>query len=73
MNVFLYNYLEHNKKNPYKKRLPTVEELKRSYISYVLEVNKNNTCETSKILGISQKRLKNIIEKHKLYYWIFSQ
>jgi len=66
--MFLYNYLERNIKNPYKKRLPTVEELKRSYISYVLEVNKNNICETAKILGISKKRLEKLIEKYRLYH-----
>jgi len=68
MNMFLYNYLERNIKNPYKKRLPTVEELKRSYISYVLEVNKNNICEAAKILGISKKRLEKLIEKYRLYH-----
>ncbi|MEA2005558.1 MAG: helix-turn-helix domain-containing protein [Acidobacteriota bacterium] len=66
--MFLYNYLERNIKNPYKKRLPTVEELKRSYISYVLEVNKNNICEAAKILGISKKRLEKLIEKYRFYH-----
>ena len=46
--------------------LPSLEELKRRYVTYVLRLSDANKAKASDILGVSRRTLYNILEKFKL-------
>jgi DNA-binding NtrC family response regulator len=46
--------------------LPSLEELKVRYVTYVLRLSDANKAKASDILGVSRKTLYNILEKYKL-------
>jgi two-component system response regulator AtoC len=46
--------------------LPSLEELKKRYVTYVLRLSDANKAKASDILGVSRRTLYNILEKFKL-------
>jgi transcriptional regulator with PAS, ATPase and Fis domain len=46
--------------------LPSLEELKKRYVTYVLRLSDANKAKASDILGVSRRTLYNILEKYKL-------
>lgn len=46
--------------------LPSLEELKKRYVTYVLRLSNANKAKASDILGVSRRTLYNILEKFKL-------
>jgi DNA-binding NtrC family response regulator len=60
MSVFLRYYLDMRKKNPGKK-LPTLEEVKKKYVNYVLDATGKNLKETARILHVPSKSLQKKI------------
>jgi two-component system, NtrC family, response regulator AtoC len=46
--------------------LPSLEELKLRYVTYVLRLSDANKAKASDILGVSRRTLYNILEKYKL-------
>lgn len=61
---YLYYYLTVNKKNPLLNNLPTLENLKKEYIRYLLKLTDNNLHETSEILDISREALYKKLDKY---------
>lgn len=61
---YLYYYIVLNKKNPPLNNLPTLENLKKEYIRYLLKLTDNNLKDTAKILNISREALDNKLDKY---------
>lgn len=66
MTTFLRYYLSQNSKNPLIDELPTMEKLKKEYISYLLKLTDKNIFETAKILNISRSSLYQKLNKNKI-------
>jgi DNA-binding NtrC family response regulator len=66
MTSFLRYYLSQNSKNSLINELPTMEKLKKEYISYLLKVTDKNILETAKILNISRSSLYQKLNKYKI-------
>jgi DNA-binding NtrC family response regulator len=47
-------------------RFPTLEDLKKEYIEYLLDLTGFNLKETAKILNISRRTLANSLIKYKI-------
>ncbi|MFP4081415.1 MAG: helix-turn-helix domain-containing protein [Candidatus Aminicenantes bacterium] len=61
---YLYYYLTTHKKNPPLTNLPTLENLKKEYIGYLLKLTDNDIKETAEILDISPETLTKKLDKH---------
>jgi transcriptional regulator with PAS, ATPase and Fis domain len=62
---YLQSYLESRKNSPAQNEneLPTLEDLRREYIRYLLEVTFHNISLTAKILNVSRTTLYNALLK----------
>lgn len=58
VNDYLSKYLRHSQQNPYRQRLPTLNELKRDYIQFCLFLTGENCQEAARLLKINSKFLK---------------
>jgi DNA-binding NtrC family response regulator len=59
MPKYLYFYLVFNNDDNYRVKLPTLEDLKKDYIGYVLDITGNDVSEAAEILHISQPTIYN--------------
>jgi len=66
MTIFLKYYLSQNRKDSFINELPTLENLKKEYISYLIKITDKNINETAKILNISRTSLYHKLNKHKI-------
>ncbi len=62
---YLQTYLESRNNSPGQNEnvLPTLEDLRREYIRYLLEVTFHNISLTAKILNVSRTTLYNVLPK----------
>jgi len=62
---YLHSYLESRKNSPAQNEnvFPTLEDLRRGYIRYLLEVTFHNISLTAKILNVSRTTLYNVLHK----------
>lgn len=62
---YLQSYLESRKNSPAQNEngFPTLEDLRREYIRYLLEVTFHNISLTAKILNVSRTTLYNALPK----------
>jgi len=58
---YLSRYLRHSQQNPYRRRLPTLRELKRDYIRFCLMLTGENYQEAARLLKIDPQLLKKYI------------
>lgn len=58
---FLSHIIEQSCKNPYKNKLPTLDELKRSYISLCLELTGNDPEKLGSILNIPINNIRKFL------------
>jgi transcriptional regulator with PAS, ATPase and Fis domain len=63
MTIYLNHYLEMRKIQNAEEKLPSLEEIKRSYIHYLLKVTDNNLDETAEILDVSRTTLQKKIKE----------
>ena len=63
MSIYLNYYLDMKKKQKPGEELPTLEEIKKNYMNYLLNVTQNNFEETAEILGVPQKSLEKDINE----------
>ena len=61
---YLYYYLTTNKKNPPSNNLPTLENIKKEYIRYLLKLTDNNVSDIAGILDISREALNTKLDKY---------
>jgi len=61
---YLYYYLIMNKKNPPSNNLPTLENLKKEYVRYLLKLTDNNVSEIAEILDIPGEALNKKLDKY---------
>lgn len=61
---YLYYYLTTNKKNPSLNNLPTLENLKKEYVRYLLKLTDNNVSEIAGILDIPGEALNKKLDKY---------
>lgn len=54
------------KTSPSLDNLPTLDNLKKTYILYLLKITANNLKETAEILQISQGRLRKSLRQYNL-------
>jgi len=62
MSVFLRYYLDMSKKKNPGEKLPTLEEVKKKYVDYVLDATDKNLEETARILHVPPKSLQKKIK-----------
>jgi ActR/RegA family two-component response regulator len=62
---YLNSYLESRKNSPTENEneFPTLEDLRREYIRYLLEVTFHNISRTARILNVSRTTLYNVLHK----------
>ena len=60
---YLRYYLGLNRKSSNNNDLPTLENLKKEYISYLLELTNNNISDSAEILTVSRDSLCNRLRK----------
>ncbi|MCK4264040.1 MAG: hypothetical protein KAX27_03770 [Candidatus Aminicenantes bacterium] len=60
---YLRYYLGLNRKSSNNNDLPTLENLKKEYISYLLELTNNNISDAAEILTVSRDSLCNRLRK----------
>jgi len=60
---YLRFYLGLNRKSSNNNDLPTLENLKKEYISYLLELTNNNISDAAEILTVSRDSLCNRLRK----------
>lgn len=65
MTTYLRYYLNLNRKSPTSDNLPTLENLKKEYIDYLLKLTDKNINKTAEILDISQTALLDKLNKYK--------
>ena len=65
MTTYLRYYLNLNRKSPTPDNLPTLENLKKEYIDYLLKLTDKNINKTAEILDISQTALLDKLNKYK--------
>jgi transcriptional regulator with PAS, ATPase and Fis domain len=63
MSIYLSYYLDMKKKQNPREKLPSLEEIKKNYIQYLLNVTSNNLEETAKILDVPKTSLKKDINE----------
>jgi len=61
---YLYYYLTMNKKNPPLDNLPSLDNLKKGYIRYLLKLTDYNVNETAQILNLSLAALYKKLDKY---------
>ncbi len=61
--TYLHYYLGLNRKSSNNNDLPTLENLKKEYISYLLELTNNNISDSAEILTVSRASLCNRLRK----------
>lgn len=68
MNTYLQRYLGLDEQREFTRPagFPTLRDLEKDYISFLLEVTDDNRAEVSRILGISRSTLYHKIRKHGL-------
>lgn len=65
MTTYLRYYLNLNRKSPTQDNLPTLENLKKEYIDYLLKLTDKNINKTAEILDISRTALMDKLNKYK--------
>jgi transcriptional regulator with PAS, ATPase and Fis domain len=63
MSIYLNHYLEMRNNQNTEEKLPSLEEIKRNYIHYILKVTDNNLDETAEILDVSRTALQKKIKE----------
>jgi hypothetical protein len=63
MSIYLSYYLDMKRKFNFSKKLPSLKEIKTQYVSYLLNMTKNDLEETAKILNVPKESLLKNIEK----------
>jgi len=63
MSIYLSYYLDMKKKQNSVEKLPSLGEIKKNYVDYLLAVTDNNLEETAKILDVPQTSLQKKIKK----------
>lgn len=63
MSIYLSYYLDMKRKFNSSKNLPSLKEIKTQYVSYLLNMTKNDLEETAKILNVPKESLLKNIEK----------
>lgn len=63
MSIYLGYYLDMRKKKNPGAKLPSLDEIKKNYIEYLLAVTDNNMEETARILEVSPTILQKKIKK----------
>jgi len=63
MSMYLSYYLNREKKQKPGEKLPSLEEIKKNYVNYLLNVTDNNLEETAKILDVPPTSLKKDISE----------
>jgi transcriptional regulator with PAS, ATPase and Fis domain len=63
MSIYLSYYLDMKKKQNPREKLPSLEEIKKNYVRYLLNVTDNNLKETAKILDVPQTSLEKKIKE----------
>lgn len=68
MNVYLQRYLGLDERREFSRPagFPTLRDLEKDYIGFLLEVTDSNRAEVSRILGISRSTLYHKIRKYSL-------
>jgi len=61
---YLYYYLTMNKKNPALDNLPTLDNLKKDYIRYLLKLTDYDIYETAHILNVSPAVFHKKLDKY---------
>ena len=61
MSVYLHYYLDMRKQQDRSGRLPSLDEVKKNYVNYLLVVTHNNLEETAEILDVPPISLKKRI------------
>jgi|Deesub1362B_J571_1020462.scaffolds.fasta_scaffold00001_624 ActR/RegA family two-component response regulator len=62
INSYLTRYLRHSQQNPYRHRLPTLDELRRDYIRFCLTLTEDNYSETARLLKVKPGFLKKLTQ-----------
>lgn len=65
MTTYLRYYLNLNRKSSSSENLPTLDNLKREYIDYLLKLTDKNINTTAEILDISRTALLDKLNKYK--------
>jgi len=65
MTTYLRYYLNLNRRSSSPENLPTLDNLKREYIDYLLKLTDKNINTTAKILDISRTVLLDKLNKYK--------
>lgn len=63
MSIYLSYYLDMKKKQNPGKKLPSLEEIKKNYVRYLLNETDNNLEETAKILNVPKASLQKKIKE----------
>ena len=63
---FLSLYLHHSGRESIGPGFPTLEELKRDYINYLLDITEDNLEEVADILCLPKKRLSQKLNQYQL-------
>lgn len=68
VNVYLQRYLGLDEQREFSRPagFPTLRDLEKDYIGFLLEVTDDNRAEVSRILGISRSTLYHKIRRHAL-------
>jgi DNA-binding NtrC family response regulator len=68
VNVYLQRYLGLDERREFSRPagFPTLRDLEKDYIGFLLEVTDSNRAEVSRILGISRSTLYHKIRKYSL-------
>ncbi len=63
MSIYLSYYLDMKKKQNPGKKLPSLEEIRKNYVRYLLNVTDNSLEETAKILDVPPTSLEKKIKE----------
>ena len=63
MSIYLSHYLDMKKKQNPGEKLPSMKEIKKNYVRYLLNLTDNNLEETANILNVPQTTLEKKIKK----------
>lgn len=63
MSIYLSYYLDMKKKQNHGENLPSLEEIKKNYVRYLLNVTDKNLEETAKILDVPKTSLEKKIKE----------
>ncbi|MEE8605584.1 MAG: hypothetical protein V3S65_09425 [Candidatus Aminicenantaceae bacterium] len=63
MSIYLSHYLDMKKKQNPSEKLPSMKEIKKNYVQYLLNLTDNNLEETANILDVPQTSLEKKIKE----------